>query len=661
MKRQLAKLLSLSSLLLAFNTAAQTERALWEETYANALKDDEVRALSLLQDRYNALQPGIEKLYISGKLHGFMTLHGQPFYGTAINFDQNYSALEERFVSALNSEEKLDFLPARKNYLALLQYADNMDSLDGKILFEYHLCRLLNRQAQYLQANTYCSSLNTHIRDAKNPVLPKHMALRVIANNQEFIGNYPASLATYQELLSIIPHYEDSSGIYNDAGLLLSTLGNYDQAKEYISHALKIRSDNMSPLKLAQSHHSMGKILLAEKEYELAITHFMQSKLIVKKYNHLYGQTYAELGLGNAHIALKQYEQGNKYLLSALESATKQENAQLMGEIYLTLSDAYQIQNNYDTAEKYALEVQNLAQSIGSERLKSQGLKELAEIAEAKGEFNKALDYYREYSHAELIKRNKENNNAFVALDTARRSYLTQLEISNLTAEKDSLTQQLLKAEKYNEHYLLAIALLILLQGFFFHYRRVEKAKVEQCELTGALNRAASIREIKRQSALNNPDYKHVILLLDLDDFKSINDAYGHPTGDRALRHVTKIIKSQLSNGDILGRLGGEEFVVLLKEVDELDIRERVERMHQAIANTMFKAENRKSLTVTASFSFLATSRALSDFDELYSILDQALYQAKQNGKNCIIDAYNEPIYLSTSAYVPVQPSPAND
>ncbi|OXE30568.1 GGDEF domain-containing protein, partial [Vibrio parahaemolyticus] len=92
----------------------------------------------------------------------------------------------------------------------------------------------------------------------------------------------------------------------------------------------------------------------------------------------------------------------------------------------------------------------------------------------------------------------------------------------------------------------------------------------------------------------------------------------------------------------------GEEFVLLLKNVDEIDVPFRVQSLHKTISEKQIKTERNEDLRVTASLAYLSTSMPLTNFDELYSILDQALYQAKRNGKNAVVDAYNEPINLSS-------------
>jgi diguanylate cyclase (GGDEF)-like protein len=133
-------------------------------------------------------------------------------------------------------------------------------------------------------------------------------------------------------------------------------------------------------------------------------------------------------------------------------------------------------------------------------------------------------------------------------------------------------------------------------------------------------------------------------VLFDLDHFKDINDNYGHPTGDIALKHVAKNISSQLGERDSIGRIGSEEFMALLTDVPEEQVWVKVEKMQDLIESKTFMSEDHQTLNLTASFSYLSTSEKLIDFDVLYSILDQALYQAKLNGRNCIVDAYTDPI-----------------
>ncbi|MFM2589878.1 diguanylate cyclase [Vibrio sp. TBV020] len=658
MKRLLAKYLFLitGTLLPPFIAVADNDWAQWEVAFSEVSAQSDSHALTMLEDRYNSLSGGFEKLYVASKLHSFMTLRGQPYHGNRIAFNEAYSTQEQLFISALNAEEQLDFPLAQNNYLQLLSLANKTNDAQGKILFEYHLCRAMNKQGQYSNANVYCNSLKTHLADVEHSLLPRYQATRVIANNFESIGDYQTALEFYQKYLSIIPSSVDPSGVYNDSGLLLMKLGRIEQAIEYLNIALKIRHENNSQLELAQSHHSMGKILLAAKDYEYALYHFTQAQTILVKYQHSYGLTYALLGLGETNHHLKNFDLSYQLLFEALELASLQGNDQIRGEIYLTLSLSHQTQNKYISAKNFAEKAYQLGEKIMSINLMTDALESLALIAESEKKYQDALSYYKRYTKSELSKHTLQQQSAYLALDTQQKEYQQQVNFLKAVEENDRLSSEVKRLNSLNALYLFSIIVLCAIGVAYMWRVKIHTRKAERDHLTGALNRAAAIREIKSMPKLLNHEHKHLLILLDLDDFKRINDNYGHPTGDRALSHVAQIINDNIQEAGLFGRLGGEEFVIVIDEVDELDIVEKVEKLHHAISNTHFEAENKEKLYVTATFSYLATSKCLDDFDELYSILDQALYQAKESGKNCIIDAFNEPIYLPASAYVPVQP-----
>lgn len=153
--------------------------------------------------------------------------------------------------------------------------------------------------------------------------------------------------------------------------------------------------------------------------------------------------------------------------------------------------------------------------------------------------------------------------------------------------------------------------------------------------LTGILNR----RELMQQAA-NEIETSHRsglslgIILIDLDFFKHINDKYGHVAGDEVLKQVTACFRKRLRGIDILGRYGGEEFVILLPGADidnSLRVAERL-REDMAGCNLVVKAEK---ITLTASFGVHAMqAKKNTTITELLAIADRALYQAKANGRN---------------------------
>jgi diguanylate cyclase len=125
------------------------------------------------------------------------------------------------------------------------------------------------------------------------------------------------------------------------------------------------------------------------------------------------------------------------------------------------------------------------------------------------------------------------------------------------------------------------------------------------------------------------------IIFLDIDDFKKLNDTYGHAFGDIALKEVAAAVRRTVRDHDILGRLGGEEFVVALSGANREVAQSVAERIRQNIENIPL-AHDGVPVTVTASIG-VAARKEHGHFHDLVEEADQAMYQAKQTGKNKVV------------------------
>jgi diguanylate cyclase (GGDEF)-like protein len=126
------------------------------------------------------------------------------------------------------------------------------------------------------------------------------------------------------------------------------------------------------------------------------------------------------------------------------------------------------------------------------------------------------------------------------------------------------------------------------------------------------------------------------VVLCDLDHFKSINDKYGHATGDQVLRQAVDACRNHLRASDLFGRFGGEEFCILLPGCSLADARQRCEQLRMAIATITTDGGNSIS-SVSASFGVAATSSSGYELRQLLAHADAALYRAKYAGRNCVV------------------------
>ena len=166
-------------------------------------------------------------------------------------------------------------------------------------------------------------------------------------------------------------------------------------------------------------------------------------------------------------------------------------------------------------------------------------------------------------------------------------------------------------------------------------------------ELTGIKNRRGLFECGNRELAIAKRTHRPLgVLMIDLDNFKDVNDKYGHAVGDVVLREVARRISQHIREIDIFGRYGGEEFVVLLSENDLAFSLLIAERIRQAIANDGIPTGS-DIIHITASVGVDELDLSITNLDQLIKKADQALYIAKNNGRNQVATNQNkENIYF---------------
>jgi diguanylate cyclase (GGDEF)-like protein len=157
--------------------------------------------------------------------------------------------------------------------------------------------------------------------------------------------------------------------------------------------------------------------------------------------------------------------------------------------------------------------------------------------------------------------------------------------------------------------------------------------------LTGIKNRKSIISSIKEEiSRLHRHNNEMVtaplsVIMIDVDDFKSINDNYGHLVGDHVLRDIAQLIDETLREHDLIGRYGGEEFLVLLPDTEQKGAELLAERVRHEVEVFNFTHEGEK-IPLTVSLGVHTMSKEKTDYEEVIKQADNALYQAKRAGRN---------------------------
>jgi diguanylate cyclase (GGDEF)-like protein len=155
----------------------------------------------------------------------------------------------------------------------------------------------------------------------------------------------------------------------------------------------------------------------------------------------------------------------------------------------------------------------------------------------------------------------------------------------------------------------------------------------EHDQLTGLMNRHSIDYHVKRIFS----DYGHLcaVVLLDLDHFKQINDQFGHPCGDHVLKITAQVLMANVRKQDIVGRFGGEEFIILMEDTGLDEAETIAERIRKGLHDLQERHQDGRPIPISASFGVTSVfSGPDTHFEQLVQQADHALYQAKQQGRN---------------------------
>lgn len=245
----------------------------------------------------------------------------------------------------------------------------------------------------------------------------------------------------------------------------------------------------------------------------------------------------------------------------------------------------------------------------------------LAELYEAAGQWHKALIHYKQFHILKEQVFNEQN-----------MARLQNLEILHQLVQ---IRQEAQQYQQRNTALEAEIARRTMLEQELQHLAMTDG-------LTGLANRRHFIHEAEtalRQAQIQGRPLS--LAVIDLDHFKQINDLYGHAAGDRALRLIAEVFQAQIRPSDLLARFGGDEFVLLLPDTDQVQAVKVLERIRQHLRAHPLSAEE-TSLLLTLSVGVVGVSNPSESLDHLLARADSGLYKAKRAGRDCVVNVPDE-------------------
>ncbi|MBE1159850.1 GGDEF domain-containing protein [Dyella acidiphila] len=329
----------------------------------------------------------------------------------------------------------------------------------------------------------------------------------------------------------------------------------------------------------------------------------------------------------------------------------------LASQYDVLLAEAYWKQGNLAQAEKYAVATVDIASKSEFAEPLSSAYQLLYQIARQKGDLRDALMYHEKFMSADNAHLDDVREKALAYQVVKQQVDAKKTELDTLNKQNQILQlQQALDRNAVQTSRLYIVLLLTLLASIGLWLYRLKRSQLRfmrmarEDGLTGIFNRQHFVDEAEQamRSAAKATRCAS-LLLIDLDHFKAINDTHGHIVGDQVLRRTVAVCQRYLRSGDVFGRLGGEEFGILLPDCSAETAIERAEQIRRAIYSA--SADESQDIPISASLGIASSAHHGHDLRDLLAAADEALYRAKRDGRNRVV--INISGYGATSAPTP--------
>ncbi len=447
-----------------------------------------------------------------------------------------------------------------------------------------------------------------------------------LGNVQFSLCDYSGALDWYTRALEARERAGDEVGVaasLGNLGNVYSERGDLTEALHFhqrgLEHAVRIGSTLLEISSLC----NLGGDYVDLGRYEEGIEVCRRSVVLGERLEDWEKVAVALTSMGSAYVKRGQQAEALDCHRRALEIARTHTLQKATAHALYSIGEILLLQGTLESARERLVAGATLAQAIGARRTAFQCAEALAEVCRRQGRYADALGHYETFRRLEKEVFTEEAEERAQAL-------VIQMEVAHHRRESESLAALNAALQEANTQLEEANAQLAEANA------RLEVLSVTDA-LTGLPNHRALVAALEAQIAHACRENKPcAVLFLDVDHFKQVNDTYGHPIGDAVLREFAARVRGCLREEDVLGRWGGEEFLILLPGTDARRAQRIGERVRAAIAARPLLERDMASggIAITCSIGTVASPPHPPLRDTLVAAADTALYAAKRGGRN---------------------------
>ncbi len=550
--------------------------------------------------------------------------------------------------AAIQSETDRDM--AKKSSSRALELAGKLDYHRGMATALFGLGDAARTGEEYSAAlQRYSAALD--VFNLLDDLYQQGRCLRRLGDVQYYLNNLNLSLKYYLDALTVFEQSaetDDSQDARVNLGHLMATIGNVltdsgdlDASLDYYRrcHTIYIREGFTAGI--PGILYNTGNILNSRGQLDEALTVYTQTLEEAQTNGDSYLTSLALNSLGSIHMARDEHEKAEDHFRRSMSIEVKLGRKRGILSATLKLLELERIRENFDEALTLSEHAEQLAEQLEDRKSSSSILKEKTLVYRGRKEFEKALETSLA---SQDLREDLLSEKRVRELDILRIRYETEArerEIEQLRTEKQ--IQRRMIAGTAAGLVFAGISLVLVYRNARFRskinrelkdaYSRVEKLSKAD-SLTGLANRRAMMRSLEiEQNRSSRTGRSYGLIMADIDDFKKVNDRYGHSCGDEILIRVSRRLEKLLRKQDIISRWGGEEFLLLLPETSLRHSVEVAGKIRSLIKRTPFRCKN-GSIRLTMTFGVSEGGKIPPD--DAIQLADKALYRGKRLGKNCV-------------------------
>lgn len=552
---------------------------------------------------------------------------------------QHHLILARAYYNLAYPQKSLDHAQSALSYVSEKQQA-----------WLYHNCKIAESDALELIGNPMqaMDGVNAAITWAEHNKHPK-MYLQALYSRgiiQTSLPDYVAALSDFQEsysLASIDPNELNKAHVATMLAQVYEYRREYQLAIPFYEEAVAAHRLHKADLNLSIALYGLGRANRGIGKVELGKAQLQESAEIAEKIDDLQGVGYALKELASIDMLEKNYVEAEVKLKKAASIFGQANNPQMNFIFMMLLTELALETNKTAKADIYFQQAKALfnrnemsIHATDYDVLQARLLFEQSHFQAAYKVLEQAFENHKE-------QQNTESTEQLHQLRSRFEMQLAQQE-NDVLSQKNAMQQLQLENKKtQNMQLILSTAFVTIvcgLLGIIVFRNKVHKRKLVKLatrdDLTGLYNRRYALTLLEQQMSLATRYATNLcIAMLDLDFFKEINDSYGHVAGDKVLREFALLCRESLRESDVIGRIGGEEFLLILNHTTSKDAFKVLDSLRTKMSELSQKA-GLPEAKVTLSIG-IAQYEQNDNLENFMLLADTALYQAKNNGRDRVV------------------------